>query len=244
MLIDKECGIQLEIVDSTNSYCKKKEVPVGYFVLAKEQTAGRGRHGRQWISQGEEKVFFSAKFSLTSIHFSIPLLSLFIGSAVLKTLLKHFPDLQNDLKLKWPNDIYLQDKKVSGILIESEYIGSTCIFIAGIGINLFGKEKISTSEYLSETALGIEFKTNLINSLIEFINEFEFILSDSESTQKELDWIYEKSYLRNKKIESVQNGENFSGHPIGYDRNGFLIVKKEDENLVIVMDTSPDFKVI
>ncbi|MBP7282099.1 MAG: biotin--[acetyl-CoA-carboxylase] ligase [Leptospiraceae bacterium] len=244
MLIDKDCGIHLEIVDSTNTYCKKKEVPTGYFVLAKEQTAGRGRNSRKWISQGEEKFFFSAKFSLPNIHFSIPLLSLFIGSAVLKTLLKHFPDLQTDLKLKWPNDIYLKNKKVSGVLIESEYIDSTSIFIAGIGINLFGKEKIVESEYLSETALGKEFKTNLIYTLIEFINEIEFILSNSESTQKELNWIYENSYLRNKKVESIQNGEKFSGNVVGYDRNGFLIVKKEDENLVIVLDTSPDFKVI
>ena len=124
MLIDKDCGIHLEIVDSTNTYCKKKEVPTGYFVLAKEQTAGRGRNSRKWISQGEEKFFFSAKFSLPNIHFSIPLLSLFIGSAVLKTLLKHFPDLQTDLKLKWPNDIYLKNKKVS-VAVTAVYGGTS-----------------------------------------------------------------------------------------------------------------------
>ena len=86
MLLDKECGIQLETVDSTNTYCKKKEIPTGYWVLAKEQTAGRGRHGRVWISQGEEKVFFSGKFLLSATNFSLPLLFLFIGSAVLKVL--------------------------------------------------------------------------------------------------------------------------------------------------------------
>ena len=242
MLLDKECGIQLETVDSTNTYCKKKEIPTGYWVLAKEQTAGRGRHGRVWISQGEEKVFFSGKFLLSATNFSLPLLSLFIGSAVLKALQHHFPNLS--LKLKWPNDIYLEEKKVSGILIESESIDGTSIFIAGIGINIFGNEKLATSGYLSETPLGNNFKLNLIYTIIKFINEIEFILSNPNTIQKELDWIYENSFLRNKKIQTTQNGEFFTGNVIGYDRNGFLIVKKEDESLVSIIDTGPDFKVI
>lgn len=244
MLLDRECGILLQTVDSTNTYAQKKEVPVGYWVLAQEQTAGRGRHGRVWISQGEEKIFFSGKFSFASVNFSIPLLSLLIGSAVLKTLQLHFPTLTKQLKLKWPNDIYLDNKKVSGILIESEYTDGNSIFIAGIGINIFGKEKLSSSEYLSETALGKDFKMNLIYTLIQFINEIELVLLNSEAIKIELDWIYDFSYLRDKKIQTTQNDEKFTGNVIGYDRNGFLIVKKEDESLVSIMDTGLDFKVI
>ncbi|MBK8395081.1 MAG: biotin--[acetyl-CoA-carboxylase] ligase [Leptospiraceae bacterium] len=244
MFIDKECGIRLESVDSTNTYCKKKEVPVGYWVLAEEQFAGRGRHGRQWISQGEEKIFFSAKFSVSSLNFSISLLSLFVGSAILKSLYKYFPNLITDIKLKWPNDIYRLDKKVSGVLIESEYIDSTSVFITGIGINFYGQESISTSDYLSETPLGKDFKSDFIYSLIENINEIEFLTGSPELIEQELIWIFEKSYLKNKIIETIENGQKFSGIVIGYDRNGFLIVKKGDGNLVTVMDTGPDFKVI
>ena len=244
MLVDKDCGIQLQIVDSTNTYCKKKEIPVGYWVLAEEQTAGRGRHGRQWLSQGEEKIFFSAKFNIVGANFSIPLLSLFIGSAVLKTLLKHFPGLSDKLTLKWPNDIYMESKKVSGILIESEYIDSISTFIAGVGVNLYGKEKLSTSDYLSEIAVGKEVKKRIIDSFIAFINEIEFILLDTDLIQKELDWIYNHSLLKNKKIETTQNEEKFCGIVIGYDRNGFLIVKKEDGVAVSVIDTGPDFRVV
>ncbi len=244
MLIGREYGIQLQTIDSTNTYCKKKEIPEGYWVLAEEQTAGRGRNGKEWLSQGEEKIFFSAKFTLNAAIFSIPLLSLFVGSAVLKTLIEHFPNLNNKLMLKWPNDLCLENKKVSGILIESEYMDAKSIFIAGIGINLYGKDKLSTSEYVSETALGKGFKMNLIYAMIRFLNEIEFILQDTNSVQKELDWIYQKSFLQNKKIETIQNGEKFSGIVIGYDRNGFLIVKKEDGVTVPIMDTGPDFKVV
>ncbi len=244
MLIDKDSGIQLQTIDSTNTYSKKKEIPVGYWVLAEEQTAGRGRNGKEWFSQGEEKIFFSGKFTLGAVNFSIPLLSLFVGSAILKTLLEHFPNLSNELTLKWPNDIYLKDKKVSGILIESEYMDSISIFIAGIGINIYGKEKLSTSEYLTETSRGKEFKMNLVYSMIQFLNEIEFILQNTDSIQKELDWIYTYSLLRDKKIETIQNGEKFSGIVIGYDRNGFLIVKKDDGVTVSVIDTGPDFRVV
>ncbi len=244
MLIDKECGIQLQTIDSTNSYCKKKETPLGYWVLAEEQTAGRGRNGKEWLSQGEEKIFFSAKFTLTVTNFSIPLLSIFVGSAVLKTLLEHFSNLTNELTLKWPNDIYLNDKKVSGVLIESEYMDSIAIFIAGVGINIYGKEKLSTSEYVSETAIGKEGKQALVHTMIQFLNEIEFILQNTNLIQKELDWIYNKSFLRNKKIETIQNKEKFSGIVNGYDRNGFLIVKKDDGVTVSVIDTGPDFRVV
>lgn len=244
MLVDKECGIQLQTVDSTNTYAKKQEVPLGYWVLAEEQTAGRGRHGRQWLSQGEEKIFFSCKFSLDEVTFSLPLLSLFTGSAVLKTLQEQFPRKKPQLALKWPNDIYLEDKKVSGILIESEYIDTKSILIAGVGINIYGKDKLSTSDYLSETSLGKDFKMQTIYSLISHLNEMEFILQNTNSIQTELDWIYQHSTLRNKKIETTQNGEKFCGIVIGYDRNGFLIVKKDDGVTVSIMDTGPDFRVV
>lgn len=244
MLLDKDCGIYLKTVDSTNTYCKRNEIPSGYWVLSEEQTAGRGRQGRTWISLGEEKIIFSGKFILSEIKSSISLLSLFIGSAVLKTLHKHFPHLISEISLKWPNDIFLRDKKVSGILIESEFIDGKSIFIAGIGINLFGKESISTSEYLSNKALGKEIKASILYSLIEFINEVEMILQKSTSVQAELDWVYDRSFLKNKKIETIQNGEKFSGIVIGYDRNGFLSIKKEDENVVSILDTGPGFKVL
>lgn len=244
MLVDKDCGIQLQTVDSTNTYSKKKEVPLGYWVLAEEQTAGRGRHGRQWLSQGEEKIFFSCKFTLQAATFSLPLLSLFVGSAVLKTLQDQFPIKKSQLALKWPNDIYLEDKKVSGILIESEYMDTRSIFIAGVGINIYGKDKLSTSDYLSETALGKEFRMRIIYSLISHLNEMESILQNANSIQTELDWIYQNSTLRNKKIETTQNGEKFCGIVIGYDRNGFLIVKKDDGVTVSIIDTGPDFRVV
>ncbi|HMZ62792.1 MAG TPA: biotin--[acetyl-CoA-carboxylase] ligase [Leptospiraceae bacterium] len=243
MLIDQDSGILLRTIDSTNTYCKKKEVPIGYWVLADEQTAGRGRHGRVWLSQGDEKIFFSAKFTLDKLESSISILSLLIGSAVLKTLQNYFPEQKNQLSLKWPNDIYLGNKKVSGILIESESIEEKTVFIAGIGINLYGKEKLETSDYVSQKPIGKDFKQKLIFSLIAYINEIEWILQNTNLLSNEIQWIYENSLLKNKKIETTDNGRNLSGIVTGYDRNGFLIVKITDGNLVSLMDTGPDFKV-
>lgn len=244
MLIEKDSGIHLESIDSTNTYCKKAEVPIGYWVLADEQTAGRGRNGKVWLSQGDEKIFFSAKFSLEKIQSPISLLSLFTGSAVLKSLFQHFPNQKENLSIKWPNDIYLENKKVCGVLIESEYIEGKSIFIAGIGINIYGNTKIETSDFLSNTPLGKNFKLKLIDSFISHLNAIESILQSKTKIESEINWIYEHSLLKNKKIETTENGINLSGIVTGYDSNGFLILKMDDGSLVSLIDTGPDFKVV
>ena len=121
-------------VDSTNSELMRRAragrlEPV--LLVAEQQTAGRGRLGRQWDSGTQADAGASLTFSL-----GLPLqmadwsgLSLAVGVSVAASL---HPELQ----LKWPNDVWLQDRKLAGILIETTSVGATRYAVIGVGVNI------------------------------------------------------------------------------------------------------------
>jgi BirA family biotin operon repressor/biotin-[acetyl-CoA-carboxylase] ligase len=104
----------------------------GTVVLAGEQTGGRGRMGRKWMSPPESSISFSV-----ILHPALPRLeqlNMVISSAVCRGI-EDVAGLKP--RVKWPNDILIGGKKVSGILIENEFEGDRLIAaIAGIGINV------------------------------------------------------------------------------------------------------------
>ncbi|MBR2427003.1 MAG: biotin--[Lentisphaeria bacterium] len=110
--------IFLDEVDSTNKYAKEHfaELPDGTLVTASRQTAGRGRQGRQWISPADENIY--ATMIIKNVHPDDLYLTTAAGSlAVLETLREFAPGY--DFFLKWPNDVYVNNQKICGILTES-----------------------------------------------------------------------------------------------------------------------------
>jgi BirA family biotin operon repressor/biotin-[acetyl-CoA-carboxylase] ligase len=100
------------------------------------QTAGRGQAGNSWESEAGKNLLFSALLRYEGIHAASQWrLSMLVAVALWDTLAKYLPDEQ--LTIKWPNDIYFGDKKLVGILIENslsgQYIGHS---IVGIGVNV------------------------------------------------------------------------------------------------------------
>ncbi|MES2949895.1 MAG: biotin--[acetyl-CoA-carboxylase] ligase [Pseudomonadota bacterium] len=125
-------------IDSTNTELMRRAragqlEPV--LLVAERQSAGRGRLGRTWSSGGDA---VAADASLPSLTFSLGLplspadwsgLSLAVGLSVVESL-------HPDLKLKWPNDVWLQDRKLAGILIETASVGDVRYAVIGVGINI------------------------------------------------------------------------------------------------------------
>ncbi len=128
--------IQLESVDSTNTYIKQHpELWATQLctVMAREQTGGRGRHGRTWHSVAGSDLTFSAVFIPNGPASDIACVTLPAGLAVYRALR---PLLDKDLHLKWPNDIRYGDRKLGGILCEAVLGNDRPIVIIGIGINV------------------------------------------------------------------------------------------------------------
>lgn len=128
---DIECFV-FDSLPSTNDYLSGLPFSNHTQVcITTEQTHGKGQYNRAWLSQKDSSILFSIRLTLPT-RTSLTGLSLVVGLAVLEALEKH---KINHLKLKWANDVYFEDKKLAGILIENTTQNDKQSVIIGLGVN-------------------------------------------------------------------------------------------------------------
>lgn len=126
----------LPIIDSTNQYMLDKipDLKSGDCCIAEFQSKARGRRGRQWFSPFGTNLYFSMYWRLEQGIAAAMGLSLVVGIVVTQTLRELSGQ---DIKVKWPNDLYLNDQKLAGILVElAGKTGDCAHVVIGIGVNL------------------------------------------------------------------------------------------------------------
>ncbi len=210
-------------IDSTNKFLKEQNNLQDYdCVIAKTQTAGVGRRGNVWVSNEGMGIFSFALKEAENIsleeYMRLPLIA---GISVLSGL-KKIEDL--DYKFKWTNDIYLDDKKLCGILVEK----TKDFFIIGIGININN----SDFGYAQDRAISLKNKTGnfyrIEDIIFCIINEFKRYFSEDWSFV--LKEINSYNYLKDKEIEIVKYGESL-GVGVAKDiaEDGRLIVEIDSQ---------------
>ena len=126
-----------ESLDSTNAQALREissGLPAPFIILSEQQSAGRGRRGRKWVSPFAENIYYSLVLRMDGGMRQLEGLSLVVGLAVLGAL-RVFGDFEAGLK--WPNDILVGNKKIAGILLE--LVGDpadVCHVVIGIGVNV------------------------------------------------------------------------------------------------------------
>jgi BirA family biotin operon repressor/biotin-[acetyl-CoA-carboxylase] ligase len=139
MPISPKNFIVLHSIDSTNNYAmalvKKGQANSGDVIFAKDQTAGKGRMGKLWESKTGENIILSL---LQEIQWLPVQMQFRLSIAVSLGCLDFFSRLiKENIKIKWPNDIYINDRKAGGILIENIIKGSLWQWaVIGIGLNI------------------------------------------------------------------------------------------------------------
>lgn len=171
----------IPVIDSTNQYLLERmhSLPSGSVCLAEYQQAGRGRRGRHWFSPFGANLYMSMYWRLEQGPAAAMGLSLVIGIIMAETLRSLGAQ---DVRVKWPNDIYLHDRKLAGILVElTGKTGDAAQIVIGAGINL----AMRTAEAaqinqgwinLQEAGVTInrnELAATLINRLREALPVFE-----------------------------------------------------------------------
>ncbi|MDQ2864224.1 MAG: biotin--[acetyl-CoA-carboxylase] ligase [Bacteroidota bacterium] len=141
--------IILETVDSTNNYAmgmvQNDSAESGCAVVAKEQTAGRGRRGKEWKSTPSKNIMLSIIAEMQWL----PVQQQFqLSMAAALGCLDFFSNyIKENIKIKWPNDIFINDRKAGGILIENVIKGNLWQWaIIGIGINI-NQENFQQEEF-------------------------------------------------------------------------------------------------
>ena len=167
-------------VNSTNDIAinliKQKNIKAG-FVLAEKQKKGRGQRGKKWISY-KGNLFVSIFFSLEKINLTLKQLTKFNADLIIK-LISHY--YKKKIKLKSPNDILINRKKICGILQETIKKNNIQYLIVGIGLNLINSPQINkypttnlydlTSSKISVNIISKELKDmykNFLNSHMGF----------------------------------------------------------------------------
>ena len=124
-----------ETIDSTNTFLKKhyEEYEDMTFVGAAYQSAGRGRSERQWLSLKGQNLMFSLLIKDQDVMKEFKALSVIAAYSVLEVMKGYGME---DLSIKWPNDVYVKDEKICGILLEGVSMDEMKCLIIGIGINV------------------------------------------------------------------------------------------------------------
>lgn len=131
--------IELEETASTNSWLadRARESSEGVTVLCRRQTAGRGQRGNSWESEPDKNITMSLLLKPAGLHPSRQfLVSQAVSVAIVTVLSRYLPG--HEVCIKWPNDIYVSDRKICGILIENSITQSGinhCIVGMGINVN-------------------------------------------------------------------------------------------------------------
>lgn len=209
-------------INSTNTYLKKKRnLKCGDVVIAETQTAGRGRLGRTWYSP-KGNIYMSVCVSLSGELEKAPLTGLAMAVAAAETISR----LGAECKIKWPNDIVINGKKVCGIL--SEMVGNAengfyCII--GIGIN-FGTSHFDEKVINPAISLREVYKGNLdVNRMIaDLLIQFEKQLKNKNMTEKY------KKYCVNigRNVKIIGSDGEYAAEAVDINENGNLIIKTEN----------------
>ena len=168
-------------VTSTNEIAinliKKKRIISGY-VYANTQTNGKGTHGKKWISiKGNlfGSIFFPLKNNYPPFNeFSI------INPIIISGVIKHFCEKKN-IKLKFPNDIFVNRRKICGILQELITINGNKFLIIGIGINIVSNPKINNKYQATNIFLETKKKPTIKEIIDLIISSYEKFFIDLNS---------------------------------------------------------------
>lgn len=199
--------IEFDTIDSTNTYLKDnwEQLEDLTFVSTLEQTAGRGRNQRKWLSPKGENMMFSVLIKDRDLLNRYRYLSMLSALTVIDAL-EHF--VVKDLMIKWPNDVYVRDRKICGILLEGVSREQLECVIIGIGVNV--NQKVFTDDYLNEPTSVIreigqvtdlnEFRTAVYWKMIGNLQ----LLKEGHDFHQE---IMKRDYLKGRKVYAEINGE-------------------------------------
>ncbi|SDH74429.1 BirA family transcriptional regulator, biotin operon repressor / biotin-[acetyl-CoA-carboxylase] ligase [Vibrio xiamenensis] len=172
----------IPIIDSTNQYLLERvdSLQSGSVCIAEYQGKGRGRRGREWVSPFGSNLYMSMFWRLDAGMAAAMGLSLVVGVAVVEALQEVGIE---GVKLKWPNDLYYQDKKLAGILVEmSGQAGAAANLVIGMGMNLMMPAQTPgiTQPWTSveEILQGRSFDRNQL--AVALVNALHQVLSDYE----------------------------------------------------------------
>lgn len=206
--------------DLAKKYLAAKKQKVAAFI-AQEQTAGYGKRGRSFYSPAKTGIYLSLAFPNFQLKLEhAGLLTLAIGVAVVNVLKTKFSSY--DFRLKWVNDIYLNDKKVAGILTEKTKVG----LVVGIGINI---STVSFPKEISDHVGSITSGNFAFNAISKQLVQAIVQATKTYQNTSFLDEYRQLFYLQNKIVTLKLGQKTITGQVVKVDNQGRLVIDHQGE---------------
>jgi BirA family biotin operon repressor/biotin-[acetyl-CoA-carboxylase] ligase len=223
-----------ETIGSTNNYLKiNSDFKEGHLVISNSQSSGRGRSTKTFYSPINNGIYMSLLLKPKESILSITKLTTLTAVAINNAIKKHYPI---DSKIKWVNDILIDNKKICGILIEASLEMNTTnleYLVVGIGINVHQQK---FSEDLENIATTIENNCDKYQKreelIITILNNFEEIYHDLDNSKYMNQYISDSAVI-NKEVTYTINNKNYNGLVTGIDNNGYLIIDNNGETITL-----------
>jgi BirA family biotin operon repressor/biotin-[acetyl-CoA-carboxylase] ligase len=232
--------LRFDALPSTNTEAAGQALrgaPEGLCVVAREQTRGRGRAGRTWVSPANAGLYFSIVLRPARLAVRAwPLITLMTALAVRHALHETF-EIETDIK--WPNDIIADDRKLCGILAETIETEMGRAVIVGIGINLddraFPPELKETATSISTLTGRVPDTERLLQSLIRAIERHYEILQSAKGEEEIVgEWSRRSSYAQGRRVSVSLDEESFEGRTSGLEPDGALRVETDQGDIRII----------
>lgn len=227
-------------IDSTNRYCMKNinKLTDKQVVISEIQTDGYGRYGRKWISSTGKNIFLSLvlkDFIMQNDFKSISSIT-HLAAVVICEILE---DYGVYAKIKWPNDVLVNGKKIAGILSQSVVQGNKIVgLVVGMGINLNIPKTILQNIDKPATSLNVLLKKSVNNNfflenLVKlFINRHNIFKKTGFASIKK-EYIKRCNFL-GKKIKLSNNNNCIEGQAVNITNDGELVMEIDNNQKIIV----------
>ena len=224
---DIDCHF-FDSIESTSSFLT--EIPYSsrtQLCIAREQTKGKGQHGRDWSSQKDGSILFSLR-KCFSEDTNLNGLSLVIGMAIIKSIEAECQ--LSGLKIKWPNDVYFENQKLAGILMENNIHKGLQYLVIGVGVNYQLNHTINIdtpwtdlSQIVKKLPNFDKLTASFIKNILAMSKDFEFNgLASLLSEWSDYDM------LKGVKIRSTESKEFFEGKVDGISEYGALRISSPE----------------
>ena len=221
-----------EEIGSTNDEAKTKLTEIENFndslvIFAEQQTSGRGRSGKTWESPANVNIYLSFGWHSSLKISDLEGLSLASGVEISNHL---DPIIGESLKIKWPNDLFLSEKKTGGILVETTSNKKSTSIVIGVGLNVLMSDKVENSIDQDWTSLSIHFGKDfdrneiaglMLEALFHLKNNFE-----SKGFTHYKDRFEELNTLNNRECLVTLKDMSLKGLVEGITENGELILNE------------------
>ncbi|MGI5924234.1 MAG: biotin--[acetyl-CoA-carboxylase] ligase [Lentisphaeria bacterium] len=213
--------------------------PAGLIVVAESQTGGRGRMTRSWFSPPGRNLYFSFVLRPRIAPAMVPQLALLAALSLRRALLEQGPTWP--LKCKWPNDLWAEGRKISGILCEMNCRGmETSHVVVGIGVNVnISREELppelrDSAGSLCQLAGRALPRAEILAAILNhFERDYEQWLADGGLASFLAEW-RSASVLDDRAVKIEQSGRIYQGVARGITPEGFLRLEQSDGKIVTI----------